>query len=616
MAAAGYAALGWWQQWSTDEAMVAVLGGAAVAGLVGWAFRLWGTGPRVVMWRGPFVVLQWLALFASTTMGFAVGEYWIATALGLDAASFAAEAVWRADGRARAVFAPAASALAAGAYGALGWWQQWSAVEALVALGAAALVCGPIALALTLLPVGPRLGIWSDSFHLLTQAALVALVAIGMEHYQGTPDMYGAPTFALTAETFGVALWATVRRRSDATAVCGVLGILALVLGGLWQDLDPAGLVAYGGAIAAIAAVLSVVLLFASRRPRAGMWWITVWLVSQAAGLVTAAAMLRAYDDRTASAAIALLLAAETAVLALIAIRSPWRFRLRLGAAASASGAVLFGAAAIADATVAGVVTLGIAVAAAVLMAIASQPGERWWGTPALVAAWTLTAGSPVLAARLGDEWQFLAVALVGGAGIAVGAIAGGRWRLAYLGMGEWMLALAGWPWPGDREMIDANVLISLGAVLVIAVLAMERARARLLGFEVTADVRQLMSASEVVAMGVALGVAGTPAFARESVGHLLLLSGESLVLMAWAFLSRVRRRLAVGALGLLAVAVYPIVRVVSGLAEGGMGGGEWIGIGAAIAVLALTVSALLDRYGTRLGAAVRRLVDLLEDWS
>jgi hypothetical protein len=567
------------------------------------------------MWRGPFVVLQWLALFASTAMGFAVGEYWLATALGLGAAAFAAEAVWRADDRARTVFAPAASALAAGAYGALGWWQQWSTSEALMALGAAALVCGPIALALTLLPVGPRLGVWRDSFHLLTQAALVVLAAIGLTQYQGTPDMYGAPAFALAAETVGVALWATVRRRSDTTALCGVLGILAFVLGGLWQDLDPAGLVDYGGAIAAIAAVLSVGLLFASRWPRAGMWWITVWLASQAAGLVTAVAMLRAYDDRTASAAIALLLAAETAVLALIAIRSPWRFRLRLGAAASASGAVLFGAAAIADDTVAGVVTLGIAGIAAVLMTSASPPGERWWQMPGLVAAWTLTAGSPVLAARLGDEWQFLAVALIGGAGIALGAIVGGRWRLAYLGMGEWMLALAGWG-PGDREMVDANVLISIGAVLVIAVLAMERARARLLGLEITADIRQLMSASEVVAMGVALGVVGTPAFTRESIGHLLLLSGESLVLMAWAFVSRVRRRLAVGALGSLAVAVYPVVRVVAGLTEGGMGGGEWIGIGAAVAVLALTVSALLDRYGTRLGAAVRRLVDLLEDWS
>jgi hypothetical protein len=109
---------------------------------------------------------------------------------------------------------------------------------------------------------------------------------------------------------------------------------------------------------------------------------------------------------------------------------------------------------------------------------------------------------------------------------------------------------------------------------------------------------------------------AGWPAYEQRSLVHLALLFGEATALVVWALFTRVRRRLAVGAVGLVAVVVYPIAQVLASAIRGGLSGGSVLAIGAGVALVLIVVGSLLERSRVKLGEMVRRLGEALEDWS
>ena len=601
----------------TAAAALTGLAGAEAAGSSRFPQVLLGaavlTTAGAARWR------SWVAGYAALGLvawsGYTAGSFWLPMALWFASAVVAADAVRRADDWARRVLAPAATVLAAAAYGAVGWWRNWSTEETLVAVGLAAAVCGVAAVALSLRAYRPRLDMWRLPLHALTQVGLVTLSAIGVEHYQGTAAAFGPVTLALLAEGAGFALWATVRAHADTIPFAAVLIAGGLSTAAGWMDLSVAGVVGYASIVAGLSAVGSVALLFATGRPRCAMWWPPTLVGSQVAGLIAAVAAGDAFDLRRTSATIAGLLAVEGVLLGITSLRTRDRRTLEVASALSVSAAGLLVTRAIADADLAALSVIGLAVLAAALMAATPSLRTRR-DVPGLTAAWALTLGTPLAVMRFDAASTMVIVLAVGGVGIVAGAFIAGRWRLAYLGVLEWVTALLIWISPVEWESLDPNVIVIPLAVLLCAALAMERARARILGAVLSSDALRLMGLLEGAALGVTLLVAAWPAYGRPSTGHLLVLLGEGVVLVAWALFSRVKRRLALGMLGCVAVILYPLARLIGDFVSGGIGGAQVLAIGAAAAVILIVVGSLLERGRTKVGEVVQRLAALLEEWS
>jgi len=197
---------------------------------------------------------------------------------------------------------------------------------------------------------------------------------------------------------------------------------------------------------------------------------------------------------------------------------------------------------------------------------------------------------------------------------VVLGAIVSGRWRASYLGIVE-AIGAVGLAVSGIR-IPDASLIVAPLALAVLAVLALERDRSRRLGLELTPDTMSSIGAVEAVAIVAPLLTATIPAFGRPSAGHVLLLLGEAVIVVAWALFTRVRRRLALGALGLVAVIAYPIVQVVDGVSERGIDGGVLLALAAGLAVILIVVGSMLERGRARVGDVIRRITETLEDWS
>jgi hypothetical protein len=207
-------------------------------------------------------------------------------------------------------------------------------------------------------------------------------------------------------------------------------------------------------------------------------------------------------------------------------------------------------------------------------------------------------------------------VAAIGGVGIVAGAFIGGRWRLAYLGVIEWVGALLIWLSPITWDSLDLNFIAFPLAVLLCAALTMERIRARVLAAPLSAESERFMGLFEAAVIGGAFVVAAWPAYGRPSVGHLMVLLGEGFMVLAWALFTRVKRRLALGALAGLTVILYPLVQLIREFVAGGIGSAEILVIGAAAAVLLIVVGSLLERGRAKVGRVVQRLGALLEEWT
>jgi hypothetical protein len=566
--------------------------------------------------RWQSITVGYAALALVGLAGLAAGPGWLAGTLLFDALMVGLHATWRADLVARTWLAPLAAVLGAGAFAALGVWRQWSADEALAATAVAALLTGVAAVALSSLRVGRRLAIWEGTAHGLAQVAVVAFVAIGFDAFSA-PDEYGPVAAALA---FEAALWgvlATVGRLRAGVWAATALAGAAVWSAAEWLDLAAWEAIGVVGGAAVLAAGAGVVFTYRGVTTRAALWRDPALGVSQLGGIVVAGIAVESFGTETASGVAALVLAAEAVLLGSLAGGFPAEYRLRSAAMVSACAAALFGVGSIADSRTAGGLLVGLGFVGALMMVAGSRPASRLggWVEPALVGGWLLAAAVPVMTGvRTDSDLVLVTVLVIGGAGIVLGAITAGRWRASYLGMLEWALAVfIGF---GQPAITDANVVVAPVAAVVLGILALERLRARLLSQPLSRELLDLIALVELVAMVAPLLTAGWPAYEQRSLVHLALLLGEATALVVWALFTRVRRRLAVGAVGLVAVVVYPIAQVLASAIRGGLSGGSVLAIGAGVALVLIVVGSLLERSRVKLGEMVRRLGEALEDWS
>ena len=599
---------------------LAVLGltGAVAAETADLPWVLLGSAGLVaasaLRWRSLSVAYAALALLASA--GWAAGDGWSAGALLFDSLVVGGHATWRSDRVARDALAPLSALLAAGGFVALGLWRQWSVEEALVAIAILGLVFGTGAVVLGSVRPGPRAAIWIGPAHGIAHAAAVGYVAVGWEAL-GDPGRFGPLAAALAFEALVVGVMAAVRREPVGAWLSSALAVSALLAAGEWLRLEPVAVVMVAATVSLGAAVYGLAFTFVGAATRARMWRDPALVVSQLGGLVVALVAFEWLATTAASGITALVLVAEAVLVGALADRMFPELPLRGLSVLCAVAAALFGVGAVTAPGVVGRLLVGLGIAGAVAMVAGSAPASRLgqWKNPILLGAWALAAAVPITAAvRLDSRTVVVAVMVVGGAGIVLAAITGGRWRASYLGMIEWVSAV--FVGLGDTPIPDVNLIVAPVAVVVLAIASLERLRARILDEPLSREQSDLLSFVEVVAMVAPLVTAGWPAYEQRSLGHLSLLFGEAAVLVAWALFTRVRRRLALGVIGLVAVIVYPLAQVLASAIRGGLSGGALLAIGAGVAVVLIVVGSLLERSRTKVGDVVRRLGEALEGWS
>jgi len=596
---------------------VATAAAALVVGVVAVLLSSRPVSHRLALWEGSAHGLAQVGVLAFAAVGFA--SLPAPDEFGPAAAALAYEAALLgvlATVRRIPAGAWGSTAFGAAAFTALGIWRQWSVAEALSATAAVAVLAGSIALVVPWSRMGERLSMWQGPAHGLAQAGAVGFVGIGLDALPA-PDRSGTIAAFLGFEAVMSGVVSTVRRLPQGTWASAALAAAALWSATQWQILGRWEMIGAVGVVSALAAAYAVTSTYLHGGTRAALWRHPALAGSQLGGVVIVAEAFQSFGPNTAWAVTALVLAAEAVLLTLLAPRLPEEYRLRTASSVSACFAAIAGIGAIGDEGVAAGLLIALGVVGALMMVVGSQPASRlaMWGEPSLAGGWVLAVAVPAVTAGATDsDLALVSVLVIGGAGIVLGAIVAGRWRASYLGMMEWAAAV--FVWLGDTEITDPNLVVAPVAGVVLGVVALERLRARLLGQPLSPDLSYLMSFVEVAAMVAALATAGWHAYGENSWGHLVLLLAEGAMLVAWALVTRVRRRLAAGALGLVAVVVYPIAQVMASVIRGGLTGGTVLAIGAALALALIVVGSLLERSRVRVGQVVRRLGEALEEWS
>jgi len=604
--------LGVWHQWSLQSALIAdAIVGIVTASLV-VLFTLRRPAGRASLWVAPVAVVAQGALVTYAAIGWDAlgdpGRYGpLAAALAVEAVLAAASALaWR-----RLEAAWATAALAGAAYASLGVWRAWPVGEALLATAVPALVLGVVALGIGLAPAGGRL-LWEGPVHGLAQASAIAFLGIGLAEAPGVDPAVVLAGF-LTFEAITIGVLATRHRLREMTWMAVALGLGGAWSAGVWVDLETWPSVAAAFATGVVAAGVASVAARAGEDTRRGLWRDATIGASQASWAAAPLLAVAVLSPETVSGLASLALGADAVFAGSLVRVLPERLRLRSVAMVLAALAALLGVGAV-DPGLGRVLAILLAAVGALMLIAGSyrESGLGAWGEPVLVAGWTLAVGVPLLVlVRVDSDVILGAVLVIGGAGIVPGATVSGRWRAIYLGMAEW--GLAAQFLPGQS---DPNVVIVPVAVFVIVVLSIERLRARILDRPFSRDTADLVAYVELVAMVTPMVVAAWPAYERPSPGHLGLLAAEAVLLVVWALFTRVRRRLVWGVVGLVAVIVYPVARVLVSALSGGLSGGTMLAIGAVVALVLIVIGSLLERGRVRVGDVVRRLGEALEDWS
>ena len=614
LAVGALVSLGEWHQWSLTSALIADGGVVIVTASLVVLFTARPPVGRASIWVPPAAVVAQSALVTYVALGWDAlgdpGRYGpLAAALAVEAVLAVASALaWQ-----RVDMAWATAVLGAAAYVALGLWRDWSVGEALLAVGIPAVVFGAAALVIGLAPEEGRLRLWEAPFHGLAQASALAFVGIGSG---GDTDPAALFTGFLVFEAATAGVIATRLRLPELTWTAAALGLGGIIAAGLWADLTVSAAVMLALSVGLAAAAFGLVAARRVEGTRMRFWRDAAIGASQVSWAVAPFLGLAQLAPETVALVAAAALGADAVFAGSVAHLLPPRLRLRFAATVMGALALTLAVGA-ADPDVAMGLVILLAAVGAMMLIGGSYPESALgvWGEPVLAAGWVLTVGAPLLVtARIESDAILGAVLVIGGAGIVPGAIVSGRWRAIYLGMLEWGVAvpiLFGW-----REISDANLVVVPAAATVLTVLALERLRARLLDKPFTRDMSDAVTYTEVAAMVVPMVVAAWPAYQRPSLGHLVLLAGEAALLVVWALVTHVRRRLVWGAVGLVAVVVYPIARVLVEVFRGGITGGAMLGIGAVVALVLIVVGSLLERSRARIGDAVRRLGEALEDWS
>ena len=94
-----------------------------------------------------------------------------------------------------------------------------------------------------------------------------------------------------------------------------------------------------------------------------------------------------------------------------------------------------------------------------------------------------------------------------------------------------------------------------------------------------------------------------------------LLLVGEGIAILLWAFATQVRRRLVVG-LGAITSAIFITVGILLANEFSKEGGeGTLLIIGIVAAVLLILIGSMLEMWKARVGRTVKRVTTALEEW-
>jgi len=465
--------------------------------------------------------------------------------------------------------------------------------------------------------VGPAQGLGQFGLLVVALAALLRLQDSTVSAWEGlgTGDAQLALSAVLAFEAVLVGAVGTRREQPAAPWIAVVSAGGAYAMFGAWAGWGPVGIWAATippGVVLALAAVLAAVRRVGGR---AGMWTAPVHVLGQVGLVVGGLVALANFGVQAAAGNWAALLGGEAVLLGMAAPLVPAELRPRDTAAGLAMAAVLCAVGAVEGATGQTVVLQVVAGLGAVSLFSVDALRRRYpeWHTGGWVFGLGAIAGAMILAAALIDPvgGAMAGTLAIGGAGLVAGGLRSGRWPLAYLGL----VMILGAALMAGREVLDGNrhaYAVSIAVVLLI-ILDMERIRLGRVDHPARRERLDVIRVAELVVMGVPLLMAGIDAL--RDFPYTGLLAGESVMILLWAIASQVRRRLLVGALGVVATILIPAVMLARSAGSGGITIRKALAIGAALAVVFIVVGSLLERGRARVGRAIRRVSEILEEW-
>jgi hypothetical protein len=470
---------------------------------------------------------------------------------------------------------------------------------------------------------------WTLPLHGLSQVGLLVVASLAVARLDGgvSPDlMVGlsvseaelvlAGVLAVEAVIAGVfgSVWRVLAAVWLSVGLAG--GSFAML--GVWGDWSAGETVGIVGGVALVVAVAAVWLSLAAERvgERLGMWTLPLHGLSQVGLLVAGGVAVDGFSTGGAAGVWSLILAVEATVAVFMSMVTDPAYRLRELAGVLGSGSLLLAAGAAQFRPGFPVVLHLIAILGAAALAVAARPRELWaeWA-PAMGLFGAASVVGPALmaVAVLGvTDSATAGILLVGGAGLLVAGLRSGRWPISYVGMIMWLAAglILG------HEVMGTNRHAYLIVVALVALVIIDMERHRLARMDQSPGNEQLLGwlrATEWVVMGLPLAVAAADAL--RGIGYAGLLAAEAGAVLVWAIASRVRRRLLVGAVGLVAAILIPVATLAIEAGSGGVSTGAILGIGAGVALLLIIIGSLLEKGRAKVGEAVRRASEILEDW-
>jgi hypothetical protein len=204
--AGAFVLFGYWQHWSTHEAIAyTAITGAALSILTVAGFLAGGISDRLRMWLGPVLALGQAAGVAVVAMAVATLEP--SEAAGVAAGVLAFEAVLAGSAGTiirSALLATASAGLAAAAYGLVPQWLGWTRIDFIVVTAA---VAGLLAITATIVTERRqgRWALWIAPLHGLTIVAVAAIAGKTLATTPGADELW-----ILSAVAFGFASYLAV----------------------------------------------------------------------------------------------------------------------------------------------------------------------------------------------------------------------------------------------------------------------------------------------------------------------------------------------------------------------------------------------------------------------
>ena len=358
-----------------------------------------------------------------------------------------------------------------------------------------------------------------------------------------------------------------------------------------------------GGAGLLVAAVV------ARSRGRGGAF---VWTWGVTAGLVAAGAGVASLGLPGVAPSVAVVVAALAVAAALSVAASPLRAAgLRDAAAVALLTGVLIGlaVAGVSSAVrVGALAALGGSISVALLAGAGRVPSARW-ARPAA----ELGAMAWVSAILLGLSQLPGAVILVPGlAAAAVWFVAVGvAWRQVWLQMMAPALACVAWfAFVADAVGGRASWYTLPIGIALLATVALWRRDRRAHGLD--------LAGTPVVVLeitGVAFGVGASLVQAiTETVADGLVAAGFGIAVVVWGLMTRVRRRVAIGAVVVVTAMVVLVVVPLVALLPAWGGAGLWIMV-AAVGLVAVLAATMLEKAREAARSTRQRWSDLTTDW-